>query len=291
MRYQTPYLKTLRFRWYRLVERNHQSVESVCRLYAIPKKTYYKWYRWDHGLSRPAYSPRMTDRKTKLTPEIRKFIEETKHLTNYGPLKMKMALKRQFDLDVSTTIIYRYFRRKRLIQKPQKVRPWYEPLKERLLIRRPGEGVQMDVKYVYPNGQRCYQFSLLDPYTESYHCSIFETKTSNHAILAFKEAEKYFGFKILSVQTDNGSEFRGNFHTWTAKKDISHYFIPRHSPYWNAQVERVHKTVDDEYYLNPNRKWTSLQEWLCYYNYERIHLTLKGLTPHEKVLKSVTLDC
>lgn len=56
-------------------------------------------------------------------------------------------------------------------------------------------------------------------------------------------------------------------------------------------VERVHKTIDDEYYLNPYRVWKTPYEWLHYYNYERIHLTLDGLTPKEYYKKCVTLDC
>jgi len=291
MRYQTPYLKTLRFRWYRLVERNHQSVEYACHLFGIPKKTYYKWYRRDHGFASSTYHARLIDRKTKLTKPIKEFIDQTKRKTNYGPLKMKLAVKRQFNLDISTTIIYRYYRKRRLIQKPQRAMPWYEPIKEHLVIQRAGEGVQMDVKYVYPRGKREYQFSVLDPYTESYHGTILKEKTSNNAIIALLNAQKYFGFPITSVQTDNGSEFRGNFHTWLVKHDILHYFIPKHSPYWNAQVERIHKTVDDEYYLNPDRSWKTINDWIHFYNFERLHQTLNGLTPHEKVLESVTLDC
>ena len=112
-----------------------------------------------------------------------------------------------------------------------------------------------------------------------------------NAIRALLEAEKYFGFKIISIQTDNGSEFRGNFHTWLLKHDLLHYFIPKSSPYWNAQVERVHRTIDDEYYLNPMRVWKTSREWLEYYNFERLHETLNGLTPQEKLLQCVTLDC
>jgi len=178
-----------------------------------------------------------------------------------------------------------------LIRKPQKNIAWYQPMKKKLLILRPGEGVQLDVKYVYPEGKRQYQFSVLDPYTKRHYCMIFNTRESNNAIIAFREAEQRFDFKLRSVQTDNGSEFRGNFHTWLTKHDIPHYFIPKHSPYWNAEVERVHKTVDDEYYHNPFRSWKTLSAWLHYYNTERIHQSLNALTPFEKTLKSVTLDC
>ena len=119
---------------------------------------------------------------------------------------------------------------------------------------------------------------------------IFETKESKNSIAAFTEAEKYFGFSIVSVQTDNGSEARGEFHTWLTGKQILHYFIPKKSPWWNCNVERVHKTIDDEYYHNPFRIWTTPDQWLEYYNTERIHLSLGDLTPREK-LESVTVDC
>jgi hypothetical protein len=222
---------------------------------------------------------------------VRKFIEEQKLFTNFGPLKMKMLVKRKLGLSLSTTIIYRYYQRKKLIRKPQKKMPWYLPLKNHLTITKQGEGVQMDVKYVYENGVRRFQFSVLDPFTLKYHFTVFNTRESENASEAFRSAEVYFGFKIVSIQTDNGSEFRGDFHDWLTKNHIPHYFIPKKSPYWNAEVERIHKTIDDEYYQNPLRVWKTVYEWLHYYNFERIHLTLNGLTPQKKLLQSVTLDC
>lgn len=285
------YDREQRFKWYLQVLKYKRSVKETCEIFGISRKTYYKWYARDYKKANKDYAPIKNQPNTKLTYEVRKFIEEQKRITNYGPLKMKLLVKKAMGIDMSTTIIYRYYKRKKLIRKPQKKLPWYEPMKSHLIVRNPGEGVQMDIKYVYENGRRRFQFSVLDPYTEKYHFTIFDTKESKNAIIAFKNAEKYFGFKIVSVQSDNGSEFRGEFHCWLTKNNITHYFIPKKSPYWNAQVERVHKTIDDEYYQNPFRVWRTVDEWLRYYNFERLHLTLNGLTPQEKLLQSVTLDC
>lgn len=285
------YEREQRFKWYLQVLKYKRSVKETCKIFGISRKTYYKWKMRDYGKRDKDYAPEKRQPNTKLTYDIRKFISEQKIRTNYGPLKMKMLVRKVLKIDMSTTIIYRYYKRKKLIRKPQKKLPWYEPMKSHLLVRNPGEGVQMDIKYVYENGKRRFQFSVLDPYTEKYHFTIFDTKESKNAIIAFKNAEKYFGFKIVSVQSDNGGEFRGEFHGWLTKNNITHYFIPKRSPYWNAQVERVHKTIDDEYYQNPFRVWRTVDEWLHYYNFERLHLTLNGLTPQEKLLQSVTLDC
>ncbi|MFA7365412.1 MAG: DDE-type integrase/transposase/recombinase [Patescibacteria group bacterium] len=287
----TQYDRQQRFRWYLQVDKYHKSVTETCQIFGISRKCYYKWRLRDYGKRGNRYLTAKNQPNTKLSYEVRKFIAEQKLKTNYGPLKMKMLVKKKLKLDISTTIIYRYYQRKNLIRKPQKRSPWYKPMKTSLVIKQAGEGVQMDVKYVYEEGARKYKFSVFDPYSRKYHFSIFNTKESRNSISAFKSAEKYFGFKIASVQTDNGSEARGEFHTWLTKNNTPHYFIPKSSPYWNCYVERVHRTIDDEYYLNTQRSWKTPYEWLHFYNFERIHLSLNGLTPQEKYLESVTPRC
>lgn len=283
----TPYHKELRLKWYAAVERQQRTVEEVCRAFGIPKKTYYKWYRRDHGYDSNDHRARREHPKTKLTSALRGWIAARKRKTNYGPEKMAIDVRRAFGIAVSSTIIYRFYRKRKLIRKPQKRSPWYEPMKERLVITHPGEGVQLDVKYVWREGKRHYQFSVFDPYTELYFFLIFPTRESRNAAAALVAAGSYFGFSIVSVQTDNGSEFRGEFHGYCGVRRIPHYFIPKKSPWWNGKVERVHRTMDEEYYLNPVRSWNTPEEWLEYYNTERIHLSIGGKTPREKVAEAL----
>lgn len=283
------YPKEKRILWYQSVDRSKRTVKETCEIFGISRKTYYKWRKRDFRGGGNTVNSKLKA-NTKLTWEVRMFIEKEKLKTNYGPLKMKLLVKRRLNLDISTTIIYRYYLRRKLIRKPQKRYPWYSVMKKALVVNGPGEGVQFDVKYVYAKRKRNYQFSVFDPFTKKYFFCIYPTKESLNAVDVFKKAQKYFKFKIISVQTDNGSEFRGCFHSWLTKNNIAHYFIPKKSPWWNSNVERVHRTIDDEFYLNPLRSWETPREWLRYYNFERIHLSLNGLTPQEK-LESVTLDC
>ena len=287
---QNPsYPKEKRILWYQSVDRYKRSVKETCKIFHISRKTYYKWRKRDfRGGGNSVHSK--LQKNTKLTYEVCEFIVKQKYKTNYGPLKMRMLIKKKLDIDVSTTIIYRFYLRRKLIRKPQRRNPWFAPIKHALAINEPGIGVQMDIKYVYEKGVRKYQFSVFDPYTEMYHFTVCDTKESKNAIKAFKRAQKYFKFKILSIQTDNGSEFRGYFHRWLDNHNLPHYFIPKSSPWWNGKVERVHRTMDEEYYQNVYRVWKSPLQWLEYYNYERLHLSLDGLTPIEK-RESVTLDC
>lgn len=281
-----------RNKWYAQVEVKHKPVKEICEVFGISRQCYYEWRRKDRSwrLKYRTDLPAKLQPNTKLTAEIQSFVYDTKLKTNYGPEKMKREMKKKLGVKISTTVIYRFYKKKKLIRKPQRKQPWYEPMKQKLTVKRPGEGAQMDVKYVYMSGKRKYQFSVFDPFTKLYSFMVFPTKQSRNAIVAYQLAQKYFGFPIISVQTDNGSEARGDFHAWLTAHDIPHYFIPKKSPWWNANVERVHRTIDDEYYQNPHRIWRTPQEWLEYYNTERLHLSLGDLTPREK-LKSVTLDC
>lgn len=277
------YEAKIRQKWYFLVEKANKTVNEVCDLYMISRKTYYKWRKKDLG-SR-IYISKKEHPETKIKGEIKIFIEQEKRRINYGPKKMKLLIKRRFGINISTTAIYKYYKKKNLIFRPQKRLPWYKPLKDPVIPKAPGDVVQMDAKYVWEDNTRKYQRTFIDIYTGMQFASITTTMTAEDTINTFLEAEKYFPFKILGIQSDNGSENRGDFHKYLVEKGIAHYFIPKSSPNWDGAVERAHGVIDQEYYLNPRRTWKSLEEYLHFYNYERIHLGkyLNGMIPIEKL--------
>lgn len=280
---QAPaYPARVRQKLYFLVDKTGKTVKEVCEGYFISKKTYYKWRVIDLG-SR-SHFPKKEHPQTKLKGEIKIFVCEEKKRINYGPRKMKLLVKRRFGLDVSTTAIYKLYKKKGLVMRPQKKLPWYKPLKEPVIPTKPGEVVQVDAKYVWQNNMRKYQRTFIDIFTGFHHAVICETLTSNETITAFEEAERMFPFPIFGVQSDNGSENRGEFHQYLGRRGLAHYFIPKSSPTWDGAVERAHGVIDQEFYLNLNRPWKTLSEYLLWYNYDRIHLGkyLNGLTPIEK---------
>lgn len=279
---QPAYPPKVRAKWYFMVEKTGKTVDEVCKMYLIPRKTYYKWKNIDQGYR--GYISRKEHPETKLKGEVKEFVVKEKLRINYGPKKMKLLLKRRFDLSVSTTAIYNLYLKKELIRKPQKKLPWYKPIKEPVIPEKPGDVIQMDAKYIWQDNMRKYQRTFIDIFTGTQFATVTETMTSEDTVRAFEKAEKYFLFKILGVQSDNGSENRGEFHQYLGKKGIAHYFIPKSSPTWDGAVERAHGVIDQEYYLNPTKPWKTLDEYLEFYNFERIHLGkyLNGLIPIEK---------
>jgi transposase len=294
--------KLIRARWYLQVEKYNKTIPEVCTIFGISKKTYHKWYNRDHNYGNCHYRSPRSHPATKLTPKVRLLIYEAKEKYNYGPLKMKIYLRDNYGVKISTTIIYRYFKRKRLIRKPQKKNVWYTPLKEPYLATRPGENVQLDVKYV--PGQKdewLYQFRFTDTVSNLQYATDCLDKSSDASVYAFQQAKRNFPFKILGIQTDNGSEFRGWFATYLALHNVTQRFIPKRSAPWNGKVERANRSVDDKYYLNPHKPWKTLADYVHWYNYQRPHLGkgMNGLTPYQKFLQlvapkvpeTVTLEC
>lgn len=288
--------RELRFRWYLQVEKYGKPVPEVCSIFGISKKTYYKWFKKDHPSEDHRYHLRKAHPNLKLTPDIRLLIYKTKLKYNYGPNKMRLFLA-DCGIKVSGTIIYRFYKSRRLIQKPQKKQPWYTPMKEPYKALRPGENVQYDAKYVPGlNGTWLYQFRLVDTVTNMQYAEDCLDKSSAAAVHVFKQAQKSFPFPITGIQTDNGSEFRGEFAQYLATQEIAHRFIPKRSAPWNGKVERANRSVDDEYYLNPHRPWKTLKAYVNWYNFGRYHegKNMNGLTPFEKyksLTESVTLEC
>lgn len=285
--------REIRARWYLQANRYGRPLKEVCSIFGISKKTYYKWRAHDFGPGDHRYYQRKDHPNLKLTPKIKLAIYEAKQMYNYGPKKMSLYLKDKYGLKVSTTIIYRYFKKRRLIKKPQRKQPWYTPLKEPFFSRKPGENVQLDVKYVPSiEGSWNYQFRFADTYTNMQYAVDCLDKSASSARHAFRGARRSFPFPIIGIQTDNGGEFRGTFALYLKLLGITHRFIPKRSAPWNGKVERANRSVDDEYYLNAGKPWKTLAQYVHWYNHERYHLGkgMDGLTPYQKFQEYLTLS-
>src|SRR3989338_8344544 len=177
--------REIRVRWYLQVEKYNKTIKEVCEIFGISKKTYHKWYNRDYGYGPNNYRQKRIHPHAKLTPNIKLAIYQAKTTYNYGPEKMRLYLKDKFNLSVSTTVIYRYFKKRRLIKKPQRKQPWYMPMKERYVATKPGENVQLDVKYVpSPEGGWLYQFRFTDTVTNMQYAIDCLDKSAEAAVQA-----------------------------------------------------------------------------------------------------------
>ena len=78
----------------------------------------------------------------------------------------------------------------------------------------PGDKVQIDIKFVpdecirFPKyGNRYYQVTAIDEYSRKRVLKIVKEKSTYETSMFLKDLEKQLGFKIITIQTDNGTEF------------------------------------------------------------------------------------
>lgn len=124
----------------------------------------------------------------------------------------------------------------------------------------PGEKVQIDIKYV-PNscirfptyGKRYYQLTAIDEYTRKRVLKIVKEKSTYESANFLKTLEIEFGFKIKTVQVDNGYEFVNDpdktdkitmFQAMANRLNIKIKRTRPYSPWQNGKVERSHREDD-----------------------------------------------
>ena len=71
---------------------------------------------------------------------------------------------------------------------------------------------------------------------------IYEKHTQQNAIHFIDYVVEKFPFRIQTIRTDNGHEFKAKFHWHVEDLGMRHAYIKPRTPRLNGKVERSHKT-------------------------------------------------
>lgn len=291
----------VRQRLFLLRDGERLGVSAACRKHGKHRSYYYYWHRrwvasgrcWRSLVSRstrPRRSPRQTHHATA------RRILRARTTTGYGKNRLGPLL----GLPCST--VGRVLQRAGVTKAPRR---WRTQKKHprRYELPTPGQRVQLDVKYVpfRIKGRQHYQYTLIDECTRLRYLMFTEELWSIHAPEIVRRAERYFGFRIRCVQTDNGTEFtfrytaelqakrkRPKAHpldTYCQEHGIQHRCIPPGEKELNGKVERSHRTDMEEFYnryaTRPTVQQlrTDMRRWMERYNTQRPHSSLGGMTP------------
>jgi transposase InsO family protein len=156
---------------------------------------------------------------------------------------------------------------------------------------------------------RVYQQTFVDTYSKVAFAKLYEQKTPitaadllNDRVLPFFEDHD---IRMIRVLTDRGTEFCGDaqkhpYELYLAIEDIDHTRTKARSPQTNGIVERLHKTMLNEFYRIAFRKkvyrsidelQSDLDAWVQTYNAERPHQGrwCYGKTPMQTFFDSLEL--
>ena len=152
----------------------------------------------------------------------------------------------------------------------------------------PGDLVQVDTTTItlYPAVRRVH-FTARDMVSRKDVLVAYKVGNSTAAAHFLREALPRMGFPIRALQIDGGSEFKAHFEAACQALGIQLFVLPPRSPKLNAQVERGHRTHQEEFYelvevpedLAAHNALLGAHEEI--YNNVRPHQALGYLTPNE----------
>jgi len=161
--------------------------------------------------------------------------------------------------------------------------PWkrYHPPVDRPYPLKSGDLVQIDtIHRMIDEKKRLYVFMLIDVYSRWIYAKAYEKMNGRQTLKFVKEAQREASFHFNMLQSDHGPEFSQWF---TSRIQKNHRYTRIGKPNDNAHIERVNRTIQEECLdklPNNTRKINcELKKYLRYYNYERLHLSLKLKTP------------
>lgn len=175
----------------------------------------------------------------------------------------------------------------------------------------PGYLVAQDTYYVgtIKGVGRIYQQTVIDTYSRVAFAKLYTSKHAitsadilNDKVIPFFE---HYEIPILRMLTDRGTEFNGRpenheYELYLQLENIDHSKTKVRHPQSNGICERLHRTMQDEFYAITFRKklyqnleslQLDLDVWMLHYNQERPHSGRYcfGKTPMETFKESLNL--
>jgi len=292
-----------RYQWILPIIEKRLSYDETLKVCPHSKRSLERWvalYKM-HGIQ--GLVPKSTQPKTQPNETPIRTKEEVVLLrksTGLCALKLHWRLKKQ-GLVVPTRTIGKILKNEGLVRKYRIKKVKYKYLRAE---RKPGELVEIDVKYVPGRiaNKRYYQYTAIDTASRWRYLRIYEEQSTYHSILFLEEVVQQFPHRIQAIKTDNHSTFT-NYYNGTNKRsdmtvktihaldkfcasyNIIHYLIDPGKPAQNGTVERSHREDQEKFYERnkfKNRRdlENKIRVWNEYYN-NLEHCGLEGKTPNE----------
>ncbi len=285
-----PYAPKARKEATNLVKKGLGTTE-VARMYGVNRTTLWRWLKRASKHSREFIPtlPSQPKSHPNQVPEdtVRRLVELRLKLGRCAPVLHAHLILEGYSTSPSS--VSRVLKREGLVRKKKRQARYYTPL-PRPVSDCPGALVQVDtIHFVRADGSRFYVYALIDTFSRLAYAEYHPKLRQRISLAVIKNAQNKFGFKFSTVQTDNGPEFK-DFLDIALRRDR---ILLRHSrvrkPNDNAHVERFNRTIQEECFQSkpPNQRTASrqIEEYLIYYNNQRLHLSLGLQTPTAFVAK------
>lgn len=296
-------IKEERLRWVLPIVRKEVKLKDVAKVCPHSKRSLERWVAAYKKGGEGAVEPRSTRPKTHPTETPIWMKEKVISLRKEKKVCAKKLMWKLEKVGVSIheRTIGKILKAEDLVRtyRARKVKYVYVKAK-----RKPGELIEIDVKYVPGRvaGERYFQYTAIDTASRWRHLEVYDEQTNYHSVLFLEEVIRRSPDKIQAVKTDNGFMFTNRylgsykrsdlssrqlhaFDVCCVEHDIIHYLIDPGKPAQNGTVERSHRSDQETFYdRNTFKSFADLQKKLKKWNIEYNnleHCGLNGKSPNE----------
>lgn len=264
------------------------TVTTLSREFRVAREVLGRWwarYQRDDLAGLQPHSRRPHDSPTRVALGVERRILQLR-------ARRLSAVRIAHTLDIGHSTVHRVLERHGQSQLPRPARA----TPRRYEKQRPGELIHIDLKYLpaLRDARNDFEFAAVDDFSREAVVSIRTDATSITATAFLEHVVATLPYPIEAVLTDNAFVFTmrhalhherlTRFQQACAALGIRHHLLRPYAPQSNGKVERFFRTVDDEcLHVRPLFTFTArsraVDNFVWFYNHERPHLSLGGMTP------------
>lgn len=276
--------------------RNGNPISFVCRRYKISKASLMRWNKKFDGTkeslidkSHKPIKPHPNAHTEQELKWIKDYIKRNPNISMielYGKLRINKGYSRHACSLFRVLRKLGYYKQKQHQYKKYSPKPYNTP-------KNIGVKWQLDVKYVPKDcyvgkvPDKFYQYTVIDEASRERFIYPYREQSSYSTIDFIQRAIVYFGYKPITIQTDNGMEFTYTmntdkihpFDTFCNNLNIEHKLIRPRTPRHNGKVERSHRNDSERFY-----------KFLSFYSYDDLKYQMKNYLKRSNNTPMQTLD-
>lgn len=270
-----------------------KTISDVCAEFGVSRETWYKWKRrYDmyglDGLKDLSRRPHHI-KYAKVTADVEKLILELRLDHRFGPRRIGFRLKRKYGISLGTKTIYCILKKHKLNVLSVKLKRKYKRFEK----KHSNDMVQMDTKgpfYLRGSREKQYLTHCIDDCSRKAVSEWVNRRSTEESLMVLKEWIAENG-KPRKVMHDGGKQFVSkDFRKFLEDNDIKDKQIPPGYPQAQGKVEAYNKIVTSEFLGAEELKDKEdgkkrYRAFVMFYNHEREHGGVGGMTPAEKFEK------
>jgi putative transposase len=233
---------------------------------------------------RTVFRHKTIEKDIELEKKIREIAEKKRR---FGYRRIYLAIRKEER--VNHKKIYRLYTKMGLKYRIKRKKKKYQGESVPMIVPR-GINERWSMDFVTDSlydGRKFRVFNLMDDCSrEAIEQHIDFSISGRRLVRIFEEIKRH---RVLPKQIvcDNGTEFTSKaFMKWAADNHVEIHFIDKGKPTQNAFIESFNgkfrdECLNEEWFASLSDARKRIKAWTHEYNSERVHSSLKGLTPYE----------